>query len=186
MDDAATVTKQNGIKRPTTGSITGNLWDIADKISADLKRPAPRKAVVDEYMKLAGTNQATANTQYARWVVYHGAADALREFRKQDQAAKVAQSAEAKAAKQAEKDAANVAKQAERDAKKAAKAAEKEAAATARAEAKAKADAEKAAAAPVADAAPAELSKEDKKAAKEAERAAKLAAAQAKSVNPPA
>lgn len=130
------VLKQNGIKRPDSGTITGNLWDIADRISAEQKRPALRKEVVDEYLKLPGANQATANTQYARWVTYHGASDALRKVRDK-------MTADAKAAKQAEAkqkaDAAAAEKQAKEKAAADAKAAKE-------AEAKRKAD-EKAAAA---------------------------------------
>lgn len=167
------VLKQNGIKRPDAGSVTGRLWDIADSLSAELKSPAPRKAVVDRYMaEVPNANQATAHTQYARWVTYHGAADALREARELETAqrrqAKEAEAAEAKAKKEADKEAtakaeaeAKAAKAAEREANKrkieedrAAKKAEREA------EAKRKAD-EKAAKA-----------KADEKAAKNAKAAA--------------
>lgn len=78
------ITKKNGIKRPDEGSVTGTLWDIADRQSAALNAPAPRAAVVKEYMEvLPGANQSTANTQYARWVQYHDASDALKAARAQ-------------------------------------------------------------------------------------------------------
>jgi len=89
------IPKQNGIKRPEPGSLTGKLWDIADEISSTLQRPAPRKDVIARYMKdVPGANTATANTQYARWVTFHGAADALKSAR----ANAAAERAEAKVA----------------------------------------------------------------------------------------
>lgn len=128
------VLKQNGIKRPDAGTLTGRLWDIADQLSAELKRPAPRKAVIEKYMaEVAGANMATANTQYARWVTYHGATEALKAARQQEKADKLAAGEQDRAAKA--------------EAKAKAKA-DKEAARAAAKEAKAKADAEAAAANP--------------------------------------
>lgn len=119
-----TILKQNGIKRPDTGTVTGKLWDIADEESAKLGAPAPRKVVVDRYMaEQPLANVATANTQYARWVQYHGASEVLKANRAAAKAAKAGESEQAKAAKAAEKEAA---KQAKEQAKK--EAAEKRAA----------------------------------------------------------
>lgn len=155
------VDKKNGVKRPDAGTITGKLWDIADRISAELKRPAPRKAVVEAYMKeVPNANEATANTQYARWVTYHGASDALRKLRQDETAAATAAKDKAKADAKAAKDA-----EREKKAKEAADAkAEKEAKKKADAEAAAKAKAEKEAAAAKAKA---EKEAADKKAADE-------------------
>lgn len=114
------VIKQNGIKRPESGSITGKLWDIADDISASVKRPATRKEVVDRYMaEVPNANQATANTQYARWVTFHGASDALRDLRAQETAAR-------REAKGSEKSQAQLDREAARKAKADAQAAAKE------------------------------------------------------------
>lgn len=153
------VHKQNGVKRPESGTLTGALWDLADHLSEKQGGPAPRKAVVDSYMaSVPGANVATANTQYARWVRYHNVSEMLAEGR---EAAK----AEKAAAKLAEKQAAVEAKAAEKAAAEEAKAAEKQA------------KAEKAAA----DKAAKEAEKAEKKAAKEAEaKAAAEAKAQAK------
>lgn len=108
---ATVVTKQNGIKRPDAGTVTGKLWDIADRISNELGKPAPRKQVVDEYMAtVKDANQATANTQYARWVTYHNASEVLRSLRTEETAAR-------RAAKEAEREAAKGGKIAEREAK---------------------------------------------------------------------
>ena len=131
--------KKNGVKRPVSGSITGKLWDIADRISASNSRPATRKEVVDAYMtEVANANQATANTQYARWVTYNGASAILREQRLAETSARrdaaTAAKEQAKAAKEAERLAKAEAEgqtkeqvKAERDAKAAAEKAEKEA-----------------------------------------------------------
>lgn len=124
--------KQNGVRRPEPGTLTGKLWDIADEISAQLKRPAPRGAVIEKYLAtVPGANKATAATQYSRWVVFHDAGDAL------------------KLAKAKEKEERDKEKAAEKEAKakeKAAKEAQAKKDADAKAAAKAKADKEKAAA----------------------------------------
>ena len=157
------ITKKNGIKRPDAGSTTGKLWDIADAMSETKGSPALRKDVVDKYMaEVPGANIATANTQYARWVQYHGVSNLLRDARKQETEARRAL------------------KDAEAAAEKEKKAAEK--AANAEAEAKAKADkeAEKATKAAEAEAEKArkKAEREAAKAAKEAEKLAKKEAAE--------
>lgn len=119
---AAEDNKQNGIKRPEPGTATGTLWDIADDISKKLGRPAPRGAVIKTYMETwPNANKATAATQYARWVIYHNAADALKAGREAEKAerakAREAERIEKQKAKDAEK--AKKAKEAE-EAKKAA------------------------------------------------------------------
>lgn len=91
---AKEVLKQNNIKRPEPGSVTGKVWDIADDISRKLGRPAPRKDVIAAYMTAQpNANRATANTQYARWVTFHGAQEALRKAREADAAARKAEKA---------------------------------------------------------------------------------------------
>lgn len=107
--------KQNNITRPLAGSLTGKLWDIADQVSAELKAPAPRKTVVDRYLaEVPGANVATANTQYARWVVYWGVADKLKSSRAANRAAEAEAKAKAKADKEAERAATKAAKEKER------------------------------------------------------------------------
>lgn len=162
VTETKTVIKQNGIKRPDAGSITGKLWDIADEISEAKNAPATRKEVVDRYLaEVPNANQATANTQYARWVTFHGVSAVLRAQREQETAARraaaeaekaeakraaeekkateVAEAEKAKAEKAAAKEAARLEKEAEkqrkaeeREAAKAAKIAEKQAAAAAK------------------------------------------------------
>jgi hypothetical protein len=144
------VLKQNGIKRPEQGTITGRLWDIADEISAIEKRPATRKEVVDRYMKeQPNANEATANTQYARWVTYHGATDILREQRKNATAARIEAKEKEKVEAKAKREAERAAKAAEKakaaEEAKAAREAKAKAVAEEKAEAKRKAEAEAAA-----------------------------------------
>jgi len=148
--ETKTVTKQNGIKRPDDGTVTGKLWDIADRISEAKGAPALRKEVTDAYMaEVPAANIATANTQYARWVTYFGVGDLIKTQRK------------------AENEAAAAAKTAEKDKAKAEAAAKKEADAKATADAKAAKEAEAAAKA---------KAKEDEKARKAQEKADKKAA----------
>lgn len=174
VTETKTVIKQNGIKRPDAGSITGKLWDIADEISSAKNTAASRKEVVDRYMaEVPNANQATANTQYARWVTFHGVSALLRDQRASEtkarreaadaEKAKAKEDAEAK--KKAELEAAAADKQRKADEKtaKAAAIAEEKAAKKAEKEAEKQRKAEEAAAA---------------KAAKEAEDAAKAEAAQ--------
>lgn len=137
------ILKQNGVKRPESGTLTGALWDIADQLSQAANAPAQRKDVVDAYMKsVPGANVATANTQYARWVRYHDVSALIAETREKAKA-------ERAAALEAEKEALKAAKQAKKDEEAKAKAAAKAEAAAAREaerEAKAKAKAEEKAA----------------------------------------
>jgi hypothetical protein len=102
--------KQNGIKRPDAGSATGKLWDIADEISRNIGRPAPRGQVIERYMKeQPNANKATAATQYARWVTFHDAGEALKAGRKAEAEAKAKAAADEKARKAQEKAAAQAA-----------------------------------------------------------------------------
>lgn len=62
---------RNGVSRPAAGSKTAQVWDIADKISAEAKRPALREEVMSAGEK-AGLNRGTIATQYARWTEFFG------------------------------------------------------------------------------------------------------------------
>ena len=63
--------EQNGITRPGTNTTTGQVWAVADKISAKLKAPAPRGDVMKECVA-AGINEATVATQYGKWRKFNG------------------------------------------------------------------------------------------------------------------
>lgn len=52
--------------RPTHGTLTGNVWDIADRISREAGRCAARNEVIDAVVR-AGGNANTASTQYSEW-----------------------------------------------------------------------------------------------------------------------
>lgn len=62
--------EQNGVSRPLTGA-TKQVWDIADKISQETRKPAERKDVIAQG-EAAGLQSGTINTQYGRWRKYNG------------------------------------------------------------------------------------------------------------------
>lgn len=62
---------QNGVTRPASGTRTGMVWDICDRLSKKLGAPVARKDVMAE-TKNCGINPATAATQYALWRRFHG------------------------------------------------------------------------------------------------------------------
>jgi bifunctional DNA-binding transcriptional regulator/antitoxin component of YhaV-PrlF toxin-antitoxin module len=53
-------------KRPSEGTMTGRVWEIAECISRETGRLAQRKQVIEAYAKEGG-NPNTASTQYALW-----------------------------------------------------------------------------------------------------------------------
>lgn len=72
---------QHGVTRPKAGSKTGMVWEIADKMSAKLKEPAGRGAVI-EAATAKEINPSTAATQYGRWRKYNGLTGTGREAEK--------------------------------------------------------------------------------------------------------
>ena len=52
--------------RPRPGTRTGRVWEVADEVTREKGRRAPRSEVVDR-VAAEGGNRATANTQYQRW-----------------------------------------------------------------------------------------------------------------------
>lgn len=75
--------EQNGITRPTPGTKTGAVWDIADKISAAKGRPALREEVMAAGHE-NGINKGTLATQYARWTQFHNVTKDARQAVRQD------------------------------------------------------------------------------------------------------
>lgn len=71
---------QNGVSRPSEGTVTGYVWKLADQISATLKAPAPRADVMKACAELKAAdgvtpspiNAATAATQYGKWRKFNG------------------------------------------------------------------------------------------------------------------
>jgi bifunctional DNA-binding transcriptional regulator/antitoxin component of YhaV-PrlF toxin-antitoxin module len=53
-------------KRPSEGTMTGRVWEIAERISRETGRLAQRKQVMEAYANEGG-NPNTASTQYALW-----------------------------------------------------------------------------------------------------------------------
>jgi bifunctional DNA-binding transcriptional regulator/antitoxin component of YhaV-PrlF toxin-antitoxin module len=54
------------VHRPSYGTQTGRVWEIADKISRELGRKAKRQEVMDAFAREGG-NANTASTQYSHW-----------------------------------------------------------------------------------------------------------------------
>lgn len=52
--------------RPTFGTQTGRVWELADQLSLKLGRKAKRKEVLDAYAREGG-NSNTASTQFSLW-----------------------------------------------------------------------------------------------------------------------
>jgi len=128
---ARVVVEQNGVVRPNEGTATGNVWAIADRLSAAKGAPAERGEVVTTCIA-EGINEATAATQFGRWRKFYGIVT-VKKPKLSDEEKKAAAAAK-KAKKQAEKDAEKAAKEAEKQAAKDAKEAEKAAKAAAKAE----------------------------------------------------
>src|SRR5262245_6617842 len=78
---------QNGQVRPEPGSRTGLVWDYADSLynanlAAGKANPVPTIGEVKElYMRIPAAMPATCQTQYGRWVIYHGFRDLLKARR---------------------------------------------------------------------------------------------------------
>lgn len=61
----------NGVTRPADGTMTGKVWDHADRLSKVHKRPATRAEVM-EAAKADGVNESTIATQYQAWRKFFG------------------------------------------------------------------------------------------------------------------
>jgi len=56
----------NQIRRPSPGSATGRVWDIADELTRTTGREAKRAEVIARYASEGG-NYNTASTQFHHW-----------------------------------------------------------------------------------------------------------------------
>jgi hypothetical protein len=54
------------VHRPTYGTQTGRVWELADQLSRELGRKAKRQEVMDAYAREGG-NPNTASTQFSGW-----------------------------------------------------------------------------------------------------------------------
>lgn len=64
-------TEQNGVTRPSTGTVCDNVWNLCDHMTKALGKTVGLSALVDA-AKLQNINQFTARTQYARWRAFMG------------------------------------------------------------------------------------------------------------------
>lgn len=66
--------EQNGVTRPKDGSVTGQVWAIADEITKSKKgEPATRAEVFEKATaKPYEINEATVATQFQRWRTFFG------------------------------------------------------------------------------------------------------------------
>lgn len=63
--------RQNDVTRPTAGTITGRVWELADALHEALGRPPSRREVMAKGAT-EGINEATLSTQYGHWRRFHG------------------------------------------------------------------------------------------------------------------
>jgi hypothetical protein len=63
--------EQNGVRRPKAGGACGNVWALADSLSASLGQPVPI-ATLSARATAQGINDSTIRTQYALWRKFHG------------------------------------------------------------------------------------------------------------------
>jgi len=69
--EAARMPEQNGIRRPKPGTKCGQVWELADTLSAKFGQPTPVKELLVE-VKNAGMNEGNAKAEYARWRKFNG------------------------------------------------------------------------------------------------------------------
>lgn len=100
----------NGITRPGEGTLTREIWDVADAISAEAQRPALRDEVFAKIReKHPDISKGTLATQYVRWGTFYGVTKEIRasaRAERKEAAAKVAADAAAAAKAQADAQAA--------------------------------------------------------------------------------
>lgn len=63
--------KSNGVTRPSTGTATGRVWEIADALGK-AKGGTPARKDVLEAGKAEGLNESTITTQYGRYLKFYG------------------------------------------------------------------------------------------------------------------
>lgn len=62
---------QNGETRPAQGTVTGQIWDVADQISASQAGAPAQVSQLKAHPALKQVNDHTLKTQYARWRKFH-------------------------------------------------------------------------------------------------------------------
>jgi len=63
--------RRGKVIRPGAGTMTGTVWDIADRLSNLPGKPAKRRDVLAA-CKRANIQEVTASNQFTRWRKFHG------------------------------------------------------------------------------------------------------------------
>lgn len=63
---------QNNVTRPGADTVTGKIWNLADKLSAENKGNPVPIATLRAHPEMREVNDNTLKTQFARWRSYHG------------------------------------------------------------------------------------------------------------------
>jgi chemotaxis protein histidine kinase CheA len=63
--------EQNGIRRPGPDGLCGQVWGLADRLSAELGQAVPIANLLESGVA-AGLNPSNIRTEYARWKKFHG------------------------------------------------------------------------------------------------------------------
>jgi membrane protein involved in colicin uptake len=63
--------EQNGVRRPGPDGLCGQVWTLADTLSAALNAPVAIGALM-EAATAKSLNPANVRTEYARWKKFHG------------------------------------------------------------------------------------------------------------------
>ena len=72
--------EQNGLKRPSKGSICAIIWDTCDRITSE---QGSHCTSAELFNSLQGYNECTLRTQYARWRQFNGITGRLPDQQKQ-------------------------------------------------------------------------------------------------------
>lgn len=63
--------EQNGIRKPSVGTLCRAAWDLFDAVTAEMGQSAPISYVLPVALA-KGLNEANVKAEYARWKKYHG------------------------------------------------------------------------------------------------------------------
>lgn len=69
--DAKKEPEQNGVRKPSVGTLCRAAWDLFDAISTTMGQTAPISYVLPVALE-KGLNEANVKAEYARWKKYHG------------------------------------------------------------------------------------------------------------------
>lgn len=69
--DAKKEPEQNGVRKPSVGTLCRAAWDLFDAISTSMDQTAPISYVLPVALD-KGLNEANVKAEYARWKKYHG------------------------------------------------------------------------------------------------------------------